>query len=223
MKRLLAFLLVLVILILPTLTSCMNRSYDAEEVKAAAEKLLEQSKMLNSVYFGDGIHHIYSNKQQGEYYFEADPAHLAELGFSTIAELKALTAATFSSKHSEKIFKRTFGSTLEGGGVVNLSRYFQEWSDSKKTVPSHIMVYKNNGYSQLFDDMLDSYHYDSLEIVEVKGEILYLTVDLTVHNEEGDYQDLNIRFTMIEEAAGWRLNSDTYANYNEYLDSEYFK
>ena len=223
MRRATALLVVLTLVLALLLSSCSNnRTYDEGEVKAAAESLLEESKILNSIYFGDGIRHIKSDKQEGDHYFEADPSHLAEIGISTIAELKSLTAKTFSTEKCERMFAQVFSSTIEGGTVIRMARYYQEWADAKETVPSHIMVYKNKAYIQLFDDMLDGYHYDTITVTGVKGEVINLTIDLTVHNEKGERQDANIRFAMIEEAGGWRLHSDTYANYNEYRDSEYF-
>ena len=224
MRRAIALLITLVTLLSLLLSSCSsNRTYDEAEVKAAAETLLGQSMILNSIYYGDGIRHIKSDKQEGEHYFEADPSHLAEIGISTIAELKSLTAKTFSTEKCERMFAQVFASTGEGGAVIRYARYYQAWSDKFETEPSHIMVYKNKAYIQLFEDKLDGYHYDTITVIGVKGEVINLTVSLTVHNEKGERQDATIRFDMIEEDSGWRLHSDTYANYNEYIDSEYFR
>ena len=224
MRRAIALLITLVTILSLLLSSCSNnRTYDEAEVKAAAETLLGQSMILNSIYYGDGIRHIKSDRQEGEHYFEADPSHLSEIGISTIAELKSLTAKTFSTEKCERMFAQVFASVIEGSSVIRYARYYQAWSDDTSSVPSHIMVYKNKAYIRLFDDMLDGYHYDTITVVGVKGEVINLTVTLTVHNEKGERQDATIRFDMIEEDAGWRLHSDTYANYNEYLDSEYFQ
>lgn len=218
MKRGVSLLLVMILAVTLLFTSC-NRTYNEKEVKDAAEILLRDSMMLNSVYFGDGIHSINSDKEKGNYR-EADPAHLNELGFTTITELKALTYKTFSVKEAEKIFSTVLSPLQQENGTIVLNTRYYQGVDEETKLPTHIMVYRN--YKQLFEDRLVGYDFSSLKVEGSKGDVVYLTVDLTVENEKGDSQVANIRFSLFEEIDGWKLNSATYANYNEYLDSEFF-
>ena len=218
MKRSIAILLSVVLTLVAMLSSC-SRVYDEDEVKAAAEGLLRDSMMLNSVYFGDGIRSIANDNQMGNYR-EADPTHLEELGFQSILELKALTYKTFSAEMSEKIFASAFTPLQNDGMIVMNTRYYQAVDEETK-LPTHIMVFKDYK-NQIFEDNLESYDYSSIKIERAKGDIIYLTVDCVVKNDEGDSQVLNITFSMYEEEDGWKLNSYTYANYNEYIDSEFF-
>lgn len=210
-----------------SLISCeSNRTYDEAEVKAAAEELLEGAKMLNSVWYGNGISHIESSYQNGNYY-EANPLHLASLGFTTIDELKALTLKSFTKRYSEEIFSNKLSAIQDDDVVKFTAKYYQAWEDAECTIPARIMVYyyisARPEDRQLFEDRLLGYDYSSLAITGVKKETLFLTVNATVTNKDGEEQILSVGFSMFEEEYGWRIDSPTFANYNDYLDSELLK
>ncbi len=223
--RLVCILLTVATLI--SVSSCeKNRTYDEAEVKAAAEELLEGAKMLNSVWYGNGIAHIESSYQNGNYY-EADPSHLNILGFSTIAELKALTLKVFTERYSEEIFSNKLSAIQDDDVVKFTAKYYQAWEDAEQTIPARIMVYYYISMrpedKQLFEDRLVGYDYSTITVTGVKKETLYLSVDATVKNKDGEEQTLSVSFSMLEEEYGWRIDSPTFANYNEYIDSDLLK
>ena len=63
------------------------------------------------------------------------------------------------------------------------------------------------------------YDYDSLKVINSKKETVYVNIDCTVTREDGKTQKKTLEIGLIEEANGWRLDTPTYATYNqEYYD-----
>ena len=56
-----------------------------------------------------------------------------------------------------------------------------------------------------------------IKVLGAEGEIVYVSVDVEI-SYDGKTQKNTIKVGLIEEESGWRLNSPTYASYNEYLD-----
>ena len=219
MRRLLKSVAVLLIIAaLPlSLISC-DRKYDEQEVKAAAKELIAASISLNDIYYGEGVRYLeYSEKNVGVY-CEADPAHLIELGFSTLSELKTKTKKVFSEAHAERMFAGSFSGTFTQNGSSTLARYYQQYTEGGAPdyvmKPDYIMVYSE------YENMLRgeaTYDLDGITVIGSKGELVYVNVDVEIVYEEKT-QKTTLRIALFEEESGWRLNSPTYASYNEYLD-----
>ena len=215
-----ALILTLVLLFIPILTlSGCDRAYDEAEVIAASRELLADARMLYSVYYGRGINYTNSGYSDGDYK-EADAFHLAELGFSTISELKTLSYATFSEKYCENIFEKYLESYEANNTVYNYARYVQVYDGVNYDKPAYILVLSDFDY--IFDDRM-TYDLDSVKAVRSKGDYVHMTVEVTVENEDGKSQKTEIEFTLFEEKAGWRIASPCFANYNKYLDNELLK
>ena len=193
-------------------TSC-NRKYDKEEVIAAAKALLKDAELLNEVYYGSGIRYYDIEIENAGYYKRADDEHLKELGFSTVNELKALTEKTFSYSYSQNVFSTILIGLKEDGKVVSAARYYQYTNE--ETEESYIMVYTK--HEAILKDKI-SYDYDSVRVERSKKENVYVKVDATVTNSQGDSQKVTITVVLIEEANGWRICNPTYANYNALND-----
>ena len=212
-NKLVSLLLVIVALTsLFSFTSC-NRRYDKEEVIAAAKTLLKDAELLNEVYYGSGIRYYDVEIENAGYYKRADDEHLKELGFSTIDELKALTEKTFSYSYSQNVFSTILIGLKEDGKVVSAARYYQ-YTD-EESGESYIMVYTK--HDVIFKDKI-TYDYDSVRVDRSKKENVYLSVDATVTNSQGESQTVTLSIVLIEEANGWRLCNPTYANYNSLND-----
>ena len=188
-----------------------DRKYDEAEVRAAATELILASAKLNDIYYGEGIKFLEYSENNKSLYCEADPTHLASLGFSTINELKLMTKKVFSASHSETMFSGTFS----GAGTSQMSRYYQEYDDSRiDPKPLYIMVHRE--YTPLMNGEM-TYNFDTLKIIGSKREYVNATIDVTVA-KDGKTQTHTLNIRLIEEEAGWRLASTTFANYNEYQD-----
>ncbi len=210
--------ILLLIALLPlSLISC-DRKYDEAEVKAAARELITASISLNDIYYGEGVRFLeYSEKNIGVY-FEADPAHLLELGFSTIPELKTKTKEVFSKAHAERMFAGSLSGTFTPNGSSTLARYYQQYTEGGAPdyviEPDYIMVYSE------YENMLKgdvTYDLDNLTVLGAEGDIVYVSVNVSIIYE-GKTQNTSIKIGLFEEEAGWRLDSPTYVSYSEYLD-----
>ena len=195
------------------MTAC-NRRYDEGEVISATESLLRRAKMLNEVYYGDGIQYLDIGHTEG-YYHEADPIHLATLGFTTIEQLKSLTLETFTVGYSNQIFGTKLSMIEDEEGIQEMTRYYQKYDTSNITEPVCIMVYKN-AKKTLRSDI--EYDYSTIRVTGVKRQTVFVTVTAEVTNDDGKSQRVDVEIDLIEEDDGWRIDNPCYANYNETLE-----
>ncbi len=203
MKRLISMLLVFAAVLL-MLVSCSdgNRSYDEDEVAAAAELLIRKSEKLNEIYWGTGIG--YSESDSNGFYYSARADELQRLGIASIDDLKRQTLATFTIGYSESIFS-TLLSPLgdEDTGIVGYTRYFQQ--------NDKIMVFSK--FEPLLTDEV-SYLYDTVAVTHSEGETVY--VEITVRIKRGDkLQERAISVGFVEEDGEWKIDTPTYATYRE--------
>lgn len=188
-----------------------NREYDAAEVEAAAAILLEESKLLNYIYWGKGIPYVLDENLSSGSYYPADEEYLDSIGIKTIDDLKQKTAKTFSDGMCEWIYSTVLSSVYSDSSVAGLSRYEQVWGGKNNDEPEYIRVYSEANY-WLVDEV--EYH-PSVEALRSEGEIVYVMVLATVTNAEGKVMNTNLEVGLVEEEDGWRLNSPTYAKYYE--------
>ena len=220
-KCIVLFTLILAMLI-PVLsfTSCKDkvkdRDYNEAEVLSAASTLLEKTEMLNVVIFGKGIGDNGSNGNTMGAYAEADFLHLQKLGFSTISELEIKIRETYTKSHADYIISTVLSPIMVDGVMVSNTRYYQKYEDEvNKTNPICIMVHRE--YEYIFTDSIE-YDYSTLKVKDVEGNTLLISVMATVTNSDGDRQTTELVFELIEESNGWRINTNTFRNYNKYLD-----
>ena len=198
-----------------SLISCeRNRTYDEAEVKAAAEELILLSVDLNEIYYGKGIDYSSDVSTSSGNYYEASYSSLKKYGIQTIEDLVKKTTRVYTSDYSNEIFETKIGGVYSGEGSFELSRYYQK-TDVLTGENICIMV-----YSQAKVYLTDTVEYDfeNMTVLRSKGERVYVSVPVAVTNEEGKSQNVDIEIALIEEENGWRLDSPTYAKYNEYLD-----
>ena len=208
MKRLISSLLVLITFLL-TFTSC-DRSYDEAEVKAAAKELIEESIILNDIYWGDGLpYHDDKNTSDNVYYMALESYHF-NLGFKTIEELLSLTAETFSKGFCDQISTTILQSVQDGDKAILLSRYYQKYGGKNLNVPECIMV--NSTWKKIIDSEVE-YDYDSITVVGSEEDRVYVTLKATVKKDGYDPQIRDLEIALVEEKDGWKIDSPTYLNY----------
>ena len=201
-----AFSLVLTVLLLAALMlslgSC-NRSFKEDEVEAAARELLPKALTLYSIYYGNGVGYMSSGFSDGDYR-EADPISLKKYGFESIDELKAMTRETFSEEYSLSIFDKYLESYEANDTVYSYARY------TENATGEYILVYKN--HDPIFDDRME-YDLDTVSANDSTRDFVNLSVEATVKNEKGESKRITLRFTMFEEASGWKISSPCFGNY----------
>ena len=217
-----ALFTLLIVILVPVLSfsSCdkeiPDREYSEAEVLSAASSLLEKTEMLNVVIYGKGIGTNGSTNNQVGAYAEADFLHLQTLGFSTISELEAKIRETYTASHADYIISTVLSPIMIDGVMVSNTRYYQKYEDEvNKTNPICIMVHRE--YEYVFTDSI-VYDYSTLKVKDVEGNTLMISVMATVTDGDGNSQTTELVFELIEEANGWRINTNTFRNYNAYLD-----
>lgn len=191
----------------------IDRSYDAQEVEAAAAELLEKSLLLCDIYYGAGIP---ISKDDGAYsvgrYAEADREYLAEHGIDSIATLRFMTYRVFSEAHGELLFSTAFAAVKDGDVPVSVARYFEQSATAE------------HGYRLMVDTLAnvyytDTYTYDlsTIRATHAEGERVYFDVSVTVTDGERT-QTRTQSLCLIEEEGGWRLDVMPGATYSEYFD-----
>lgn len=208
------FLLLLSLIV--SLTGCKkNRKYNAEEVLTSARLLIEKSTLFNEIYYGAGIPYSGDLSEANGIYRKALDDYMDKQAFSTIEELRRLTQEVYSSGLSEIIFSTKLSSVSDDDGIRSMARYYQKYDGDFSDIPAYIMV--NSETENLLPDTVE-YLYDTLRDLGSEGEKVYVSILARVTNGDGQSQEHTLRIALLEEAAGWRLDSPTYLRYNAELE-----
>ena len=200
-----------------SLASC-DRRYDENEVREAAALLLEESKLLNEIFYGSGIPYINDESRADGAYYEADYSYTSSHGIQTVEDIKEMARAVFSEGYCEQIFSTILSPVGDDDKIYYMARYYQK-TDSLSGENISIMVYS---LARIF--LYDSYEYDlsSITVDGSKGERVYISVGVNVTDSEtGELHTVTRSIALIEEEDGWRVDSPTYAQYskeNAYYD-----
>ena len=215
-----AFLLIIIVILTLNFTvSCTkNRKYDEAEVTLAAKELLKKSEKLNYIYYGYGIEYEMNESEANGAYYRADSLSLERLGIQTVDDIKKLTDETYTVSLASSIIltKLNGGSLDEDSSLMNYARYYQK-TNALDGSDECIMVYK---LAEIYLTDETEYLYDTLRAVGSEGESVLIEVDVKVTNSEGKEQIQTLKFTLLEENNGWRINSPTYV---KFVDREYYE
>ena len=206
MKKFLALILIICTSLI-FLASCgeENRKYNEQEVIEAAEKLIPKAKKLNDIFWGAGIRYTEDDNYKNGSYYPADYSHLDELGYGSLEDILLAMDKVYSQKYAASIASGVFSSSIGGGGSVGLVRYYQE--------KDLLMVYTE--YKPFLNDEVE-YLTDTLKVLGSKGERVQVEVSVKITDSETkEVQTREIKFYLIEEANGWRIDSPTYASYQK--------
>lgn len=214
MRRTRALLLCLVMLLSGLLlTSCKeeekDRTYDSEVVLREASLLVEKSKLINFIFWGDGIPTLEGDDAEviGKY-TEADSTFLKQNGIKSIDKLKEMTSEVYDKAFCDTIFETKLAALQDvDGNMINLVRYYQKTSKNEKgeEIQGPIMVHTE---ALAICESNPTYHIDTLTIVGVSGQIVHLTIDVSYGTDSSER--ITIPVDLIEEESGWRLVSPTY-------------
>ena len=199
MKRILSFLLTAVMLF--SLASCGGSGLSDDEIRDIYADLIEQSYILNDVFYGDGLP------------FTNDPETMAALAgassrFSYMpvdkdsplkseAEIREATLAVFTKSMCDHLFTLAFeGMSTDDEKTVVYARYI-EMED--------ILTVRID----LADEALPLgrvYDMDTMDILNQSGNRIVASFATSVDGEPS----VNVKLTLVRTADGWRLDSPTY-------------
>ncbi len=199
MKRILSFLLTAVLLF--SLSSCGGSGMSDDEIRDIYADLIEQSYILNDVYYGDGLP------------FVNDPETMATLAgassrfsympvdknavLKTEAEIREATLAVFTPSMCDHLFTLAFeGMSTGDDETVVFARYIEQ---------NEILTVRID----LAEEALPLgrvYDMDSMDILNQNANRIVASFATSVDGEPS----VNVKLTLVKTAEGWRLDSPTY-------------
>lgn len=199
MKRILSFLLTAVMLF--SLASCGGSGLSDDEIRDVYADLIEQSYLLNEVYYGDGLP------------FVNDPETMAALAgassrFSYMpvdknaplkseAEIREATLAVFTKDMCDHLFVLAFeGMSTGDDETVVYARYIEM---------EEILTVRIDLAEEALP-MGRVYDLDSMDILNQNGSRIVASFATSVDGEPS----VNVKLTLVKTADGWRLDSPTY-------------
>ena len=213
MKKLLV--LILLLSLLASLTSCSNIEYDEAEVKSTAVELIRASALLDEILWGRGIEYVEDlNYSNGSYYM-ASEISLIKYGIRTVADIESLAYATFSARYAKSSLQSVLGVDQsdkdEDDFVYVLVRYYQKYEDAEQNEPVCIMV--NSKYEPLLCDEVE-YLYDTVKVLGSDREHIYISIDARVTREEKS-QINTVNISLVVENGSYKIDTPTYTSYKE--------
>lgn len=190
------------------------REYVESEVIECAKALINTAKDINRIVWGVGILPVPEEEETGGVYRACASDELARYGVSSVDDIRTLCQNVYSEAMCKTIENTAFSNVKDDGeSIVSLVRYYDKTDKDTETVT---LMVNTNAYIYFEKEVL--YHTDTLKVTGVRGEVLTLTVSVTVYDGEDKPHEKTLTFQMIEESDGWRLHSPTYMKYDPYAD-----
>jgi hypothetical protein len=203
-KAVLSIILAIVLIITALCTvSCSGKAPKLEDVKERFIYLIENSKEINTLYFGSGLpvyerDTLLSNKK-GVYYDDKYTTYervMENSRYLTINEIKERSERIYSTEYLKAMYETAFEGVMTGSSSAYIRFYESEnW------------LYQNL-YATDFELSERIYDYSSMKIVKPSnGEYVNITID-TYTLEDKTVK--NISLTFVYERGDWYLDSPTY-------------
>ena len=214
-------LVVFLVVLLLNVFSCKREKDDGEvppreyvegEVIENAKALLEGAVDINTVLWGVGILPV--ENEEGGAYSACLSEELERYGVFCVDDIRALCASVYSGAMCKTVENTVLGNVRDDNeSIVSYVRYYD--LTDKETDAITLMV-KTDAY--VYFEKPIAYHTETVRVKGVKGEVITLTVEVTLYDEENKPHEKTLTFSMIEEVDGWRLHSPTYMKYDAYSD-----
>ncbi len=211
MKRLVVIFLVIFTVF--ALSACEKKPTD-EELLAAARPLVEQSVLVNDIFYGKGIPYITENvgitAQAMGNYSPADKEFLSANGIENTDDLRKLVSKVYSSGVCNVIFTTKLSSVSDGTVYAGYAEYID--------LTSGLCVYtKRENYINAEVE----YDFDSMEVIEKTSDKARVKIEVKLSQTKG-YQIREKEFDMIKTEDGeWLLDSMTYIAWDDEAEIEY--
>lgn len=204
MKRIISLLLAVFVLIsVFVLSSCSGSAPKLEDVKERFIYLIENSKELNTVYFGKGLP-VYDRdgtlaEEKGVYYNDELTAYnkvMERSKFLSIDEIKARSMEIYSSEYLSALYETAFDGVMTGSSSAYLRFYeSDDW------------LYENI-YATDFEFSERIYDYSSMQIVKPSNNE-YINIIIDSYTLK-DREIKSVSLTFVYENDNWYLDSPTY-------------
>ncbi len=202
-KRITALVFAIIIIAAFGMSSCSGKAPELDEVKDRIVYLIEGSKRINTLFFGQGLP-IYEREgliegELGVYYEDDFTAYnkVMEISrYTSVDDMKTEAEKVYSSGYLKAIYETAF----EGYMTGNSSAYMRFYETSE-------WIYQSL-HATDFDLSERIYDYSSMQIVKPSnGEYLNITIDSYTLR---DRRVKTISLSFIYERGNWYLDSPTY-------------
>lgn len=189
------------LLLIPTLAGCTDESDEA--LITRAEELLEKSKTVNEICFGEGL----AVMEEGSYpltgYLEASKEDCEKYGILTTEDIKALVREVYSVATCDYVDSVIFSPVHTETGYLSYRRYFDATEDDIL----HLMVKKD--YEPF---AVGEVSYTNVRVSSHKRKRAEILVDITVTDGERSRTEKDVSLAMRKEDGVWKLDSLSYAS-----------
>ena len=203
-KRIISFVLVILVLVMSvSLMSCSGSGPKLEDVKERFIYLIENSKELNTIYFGKGLP-IYEREgilaeQKGVYYNDTLTSYdkvMENSRYLSIDEIKERSEEIYSTEYLAALYETAFDGIMTGSSSAYL-RFFEsaDW------------IFQNT-YATDFDLSERIYDYSTMQIVTPSNNE-YVNVIIDSYTLK-DRKVKTVSLTFVYERGNWYLDSPTY-------------
>ncbi len=188
------------------LASC-GAEYTDEEVKKAAEKLIEASFEINDIYFGAGLPISSEDSEEAKKFAEDNGVDLqniqflpvtAESPYQSIDDIKEATAKVYSENYSTYLYSMAFeGYSADNGESAVYAKYIE---DDKGVLTARI---------DLADHPLPerTYDYSTMKVKSRKSDSVMVEMESYL---DGKKEEKTVTFTLVKIGDEWRLDTPTY-------------
>ncbi len=188
-----------------SLTACGGSGLSEAEIRDTVQTLVEQSYVLNDVYYGEGLPYeddadkvaamlgMSAGSEVNVHYMPVT----AESPYQSEAEIRAATAAVFTPALCDILYEIAFtGVSTEDEEKVAFARYIQQ--EDVLTV--------RLGLAETAMEVDRTYDFDNITVLIDEPDRVRVEIPSFVDGEKS----VNVRMTVIKTADGWRLDSPTY-------------
>lgn len=198
-KRLAAAVLAACLLAL--LPACGEKKLTIEEIRAYVPEMVEESQVLNKIYFGEGFKPDGAAQMDGSYgdYYYTDGS---VYGFYSIEQIKEATEAVFTEDYAAILYASAFEG-LANGDTVLPPRYIEGEHGLMQSMRATVYLIPEREFD-----------FDSLRILKNHGDHATVAVDTTSNGVVETMRLLVVRTSVLNEDGTvtytYRLDSPTY-------------
>ena len=189
--------LVFVLCLLLCVCACADTRMTADEIKAVLPDLVENSVVLNEIYFGEGFPPTSEAAKavnvSGYYYVDCE-----FLGFYSITEIKEATEKIFTPEYAALLYQTAFDGFATDDTVV-AARYIEGELGLMQSM-----------HSTVYELPERSYDYSTLQIVKNSKDRARITVETVADGDRSTVELIVVRTTDADGAYVYRLDSPTY-------------
>ncbi len=201
MRRITSAILTLIIMLSVLCMSSCSKPPELSEIKGDIEVLLEASREVNEILFGEGLpiamQTIDGKEEAVPTDYENYDYVAPETGYYMIKQIKEEAEKVYTKEYIAPLYERFFTGRYDNvyGGVVRAS--YMDSDNGLLKLKTHEAFIK--GEMRTFD-------YNTIEIVRPsRADFVTFTID-----SYKDGEKMNIHLTIVKTDAGWRLDSPSY-------------